>query len=129
MYRRSFFEDGLVDRDGLDEIGTAVDDAVADGDDVASQGGLPQPAHDRGHRGAMVHAAAAFVERIGALGSRRRFGEEGRLGAEPLDLARRQHLQARRLVREGCEFHRRRAGVQGQNQSTHVVLPFATMVL
>jgi hypothetical protein len=76
----------------------------------------------------MIDAAVAFVEGIFALRPRRQLGVEGRRRAQSLDLTRGQRLETRRFASEGGEFHRRRAGVQGQNQFAHAA-PLAQIVL
>ena len=114
-----------VDARRLGEVAAAVQHAVADRDDVVVELLLAEPAQDRLHRGAVVGGALARIEgeldlrARGALGGERR---AGRRALPPVPRASSSKLAAARKAKIG-EFHRRRAGVDGENDLTHAFTP------
>ena len=72
-----------VDARRLGEVAAAVQDAVADRDDVVVELLVAEPAQDRLHRRAVVGGALAGIERELRLRARGALGGERRLAPSP----------------------------------------------
>ena len=111
---RSLGDRRAVDQHRLDELGSPVDDAMADRDDAARVAHALEPPENDPRRRVMVGPAPGRQSELGLLAGRplhRAF----RIGPDALDLARGEVIEDGIVRAEGGELQRRRAGVEGDD--------------